>query len=67
MTAVGALAALPLMSPSHALVRATSRAAHLHGTLAGAISWRVDAGSLDLHRLAVDPNHSALAIRHRFL
>lgn len=31
--------------------------AYLEGTLAGAISWRVDAGILDLHRLVVDPKH----------
>ena len=30
--------------------------AYLEGTLVGAISWRVDAGVLDLHRLVVDPN-----------
>jgi GNAT superfamily N-acetyltransferase len=36
--------------------------AYLGGTLAGAISWRVDAGVLDLHRLVVDPNHLRLGI-----
>jgi ribosomal protein S18 acetylase RimI-like enzyme len=30
--------------------------AYLEGTLVGAISWRVDAGVLDLHRLVVDPD-----------
>jgi ribosomal protein S18 acetylase RimI-like enzyme len=31
--------------------------AYLDGRLAGAISWRVNAGVLDLHRLVVDPNY----------
>jgi ribosomal protein S18 acetylase RimI-like enzyme len=31
--------------------------AYLDGALAGAISWRIDAGVLDLHRLVVDPHH----------
>jgi ribosomal protein S18 acetylase RimI-like enzyme len=31
--------------------------AYLDGTLAGAISWRVRGGVLDLHRLVVDPTH----------
>jgi len=30
--------------------------AYLEGILVGAISWRVDAGVLDLHRLVVDPD-----------
>ena len=30
--------------------------AYLEGILVGMISWRVDAGVLDLHRLVVDPN-----------
>ena len=31
--------------------------ARLDGVLAGAISWRVDDGTIDLHRLVVDPEH----------
>ena len=27
------------------------------GRLAGAISWRVDAATIDIHRLVVDPDH----------
>jgi GNAT superfamily N-acetyltransferase len=30
--------------------------AYLEGTLVGTISWRVDAGVLDLHRLVLDPS-----------
>ena len=30
--------------------------AYFEGTLVGAISWRIDAGVLDLHRLVVDPS-----------
>jgi ribosomal protein S18 acetylase RimI-like enzyme len=30
--------------------------AYLEGSLVGTISWRVDAGVLDLHRLVVDPS-----------
>jgi ribosomal protein S18 acetylase RimI-like enzyme len=35
----------------------TFLAARLGGELAGAVSWRVDGKTIDLHRLVVDPTH----------
>jgi ribosomal protein S18 acetylase RimI-like enzyme len=36
--------------------------AYVDGTLAGAISWRLDAEVLDVHRLVVDPTHFRVGI-----
>ena len=49
----------PLRETLHDLQasKETFLGAYLDRTLVGVISWRIDAGVLDLHRLVVDPNN----------